>query len=276
MSAASESLTGFVLLAFALCLLPSTWLVGADWQIVALAVAILLFGLPHGAFDIVLLGTLPRHLLMLAAAYLALTGMVVAVWWAAPALFLAVFLAFSALHFGDSDWPDGTALEKVAWGVSVIALPVALQPEEARSLFSYLAPWNAAAWITTGVVGLGALSVPVIALLGSRRIMQLGALAALAFLAWRASALLAFTAYFCALHARLHLQHWMTKLGVRVGWKTLALSGLVMVCVGLTLVLWPPAVSYDAAVITVVFVALASLTVPHMVTIHLARRYLEE
>ncbi len=276
MSAASESFTGFVLLAIALCLLPSTWLVGADWQIVALATAILLFGLPHGAFDIVLLGRLPRHLLMLATVYLALTGTVVALWWVAPALFLVAFLALSALHFGDSDWPDGTLLEKVAWGVSVIAIPVAVQAEEARSLFNYLAPWNAAAWLTSGVAGLAALSVPVIVIFGSRRVMQLGALAALAFLAWRTSALLAFTAYFCALHARLHLRHWMTKLEVRLDWKTLALAVLVMVCVGVTLVLWPAAVPLDAAVLTVVFVALASLTVPHMLTIHLARRYLEE
>ena len=272
MSADSRIAAGVVLCALVLSVLPAAWLTGSDWQTAILLLVVLVFGLPHGAFDLVLLRSLQPSRVTFFGGYLLLAGLIIGLWWVAPAAFLVVFFLLSALHFGDSDWPDASWLEKGAWGTAVVAVPVMVQIEEARNLLSYLAPWNVAAWMASVLAMAAIVSGLVLAVIGRRRLTQGAVLIALALLSWRTSVLLAFAVYFCGFHARLHLSHWLQTLRVGTGKATYVASAVVLIAVFVVLALLP--LSLDKSIVPVVFVTLAGLTAPHMVTIYLARRQL--
>ena len=69
-------------------------------------ILILIAGLPHGALDYYLLTTHYQGAQLAGAlsGYLALIGITALIWWLLPLVFLFSFLAYSAFHFGDSDW----------------------------------------------------------------------------------------------------------------------------------------------------------------------------
>ena len=79
--------------------------------LVLLCLFILLAGLPHGAFDYYILSARYEggSFACALAVYLCLIAMTAMFWWLAPLWFLSSFLAYSAYHFGDSDWPDERA-----------------------------------------------------------------------------------------------------------------------------------------------------------------------
>lgn len=92
-----------------------TLLCAAGWTVpdrvayVPLAASLLLFGLPHGAVDHLvvprLLGVPPRPavILAVAAAYLSLAGLYLALWYAAAAAAFVLFIALTWFHWGQGD-----------------------------------------------------------------------------------------------------------------------------------------------------------------------------
>ncbi len=121
-------------------------------QLAALAPAVLVLGVPHGAFD----GELGhavfsrrhgsrwwRPFLLF---YLGLAAAVVVAWWLAPVASLAAFLALSACHFGlcdrDARLSPGLlgGLEAAARGAAPILLPVVFHADATAGLFALLVP----------------------------------------------------------------------------------------------------------------------------------------
>ncbi len=78
---------------------------GGTFQVVVLAIAVVVLGLPHGALDpwIARQHGLMRSEAAFQGQYLGLALLVIATWWALPGISLLLFLAFSAWHFGQ-DW----------------------------------------------------------------------------------------------------------------------------------------------------------------------------
>ena len=103
----------------------------------------ILGGLPHGAFDIVLARRAFRlhhgGVCAIIAAYLAVASGMLALWAFYPVAALAVFLLFSAFHFGE-DWKmlDDPLLRAMG-GAAIIAIPCIGQPEATSALFVALA-----------------------------------------------------------------------------------------------------------------------------------------
>jgi Brp/Blh family beta-carotene 15,15'-monooxygenase len=244
-----------------------------------LSVLILVFGLPHGAYDIFLLRAQfsPGKARRVAGLYLLSALSVAGIWWAAPAVFLLMFLLVSIVHFGDSDWPDGPWSAKLGWGSLVLAIPAAVQPEEVRALFSLFAPAPVAAAFAAS---LAVLIVPGVALLLVHRqafAWKLLALFLLAALCFRTSALVGFTVYFCLFHSRLHLRRWRERLPVAETRLADLLVLLVLGGVALLVVadgVFESVAELDAYLVKITFLVLASLTVPHMITVALANRFL--
>jgi Brp/Blh family beta-carotene 15,15'-monooxygenase len=90
------------------------------------AAIMLVGGLPHGAFDIALAQAILRLTARAAAvafiAYVGVAATMIVLWHFAPIFALALFLAFSAVHFGD-DWRmlDAGLLRTMS-GVSIICV----------------------------------------------------------------------------------------------------------------------------------------------------------
>lgn len=114
-----------------------------------LLVVAALAGLPHGAADALLLTGLSgvARAVVPLLAYACAAGTAVAVALAFPAPALAALLVLSVVHFAEGeaafdrlDGGPGDAVAAAAVGTAVVALPLALRPDQTRPLLDALAP----------------------------------------------------------------------------------------------------------------------------------------
>lgn len=252
-------------------------------EIALVAGAIALLGVPHGALDVLharrLLAGAPRaRRAAFWLGYLGLAGAVVLVWLALPAAFLVGFLVLAIVHFAGDPEP-GTALPtRLLFGASPIVLPGLLHAGELAQLFALLVGEAAALPIASGLAAIAPVHLGACALAAAhafargRRLPALE-LAALAALASLAPPLVAFAVYFCLMHGLRHM--------LRTG-ETEGLGGLRLIAVslpptalalaaglGIAALAWP--FPLEAAMMRIVFVGLAALTVPHMIVVERAK-----
>jgi len=263
----------------AMILLYGLWAAGLRGQVSILAPAVALLGLPHGALDMPMAETLwPlngwRHRAIFLAGYLGLAGSIGLLWWLAPGAALAAFLAYSAVHFS-GDWqPDGR-LWQWAGGLSAVGAPAVFHLSEVAGLFAALGPVAGASTIATataaaGLIGAGCAILAAILGRAARWpvILELAAI-------WLGAALLppllSFVVYFCLLHSLRHLTGTLGVLPERrqalhsaAGITALSLSGAALAAL---LLLAGAGAVVDAAMLQVVFIGLAALTVPHMLLV---------
>ena len=103
------------------------------------AAALLVGGLPHGAYDIALLDRSLRPGLgsraIAVALYVVLVGAMMIAWSFAPLVALLLFLAVAAVHFGE-DWSGVLPpAHRLAAGVAVLAAPALGHPTAVTDLF---------------------------------------------------------------------------------------------------------------------------------------------
>jgi len=260
-----------LLLAVAFSMLPGQWPL---YGVLAISTAVL--GLPHGSLDT----AVAKHYLHLHnsarlmsffIAYLALSALVIGLWWQAPNAALAVFLLYSAVHFGDDVAVRIGRIGGTGYGLWIVSLPVVLQPQTVLPLFQALGSTQAeliimAAPYTLALGGLmlatGLIRHPQRAVSDWRNPLLLAIGAALLH------PLAYFIAYWCFLHSPRHLTLASRDLGLD-SWRerlwavaptTIATYLLVIAAVPFLIGL--PA---DAIVLRLIFIGLAALTVPHMV-----------
>lgn len=299
------------------CLLVSTlaFLLGAAHTgiIAGLCLLILVAGLPHGAFDLYIMAHRyqGRAFVLAIAGYLGLVALTVLVWFTLPLLFLAGFLAYSAYHFGDSDWPGASLVQKLAWGTSIVGLPCLIASNQVATLFETITSlpdlgrftaiagllavpaalwaglvsgllsglWPSLSWMTLRQPKSGQNDAQLPTTAASGLLLLCYALACAL-----GSPLAAFACYFAFLHSPFHLRRWRQRISQSSKLGSYALSGLVLAGVG-AFAVWQPvgetssastvsalAIQLDGSALRYTFVALAALTVPHMTLLMLAKK----
>ena len=273
------------------------------WLEAALMLALICtLGLPHGALDHIAGRALfaPRLGILWPAAfgfvYLGMAVLVIAGWLLAPGVWLCMMLAISAIHFGsdDSDPRLGSGpvrfMEILGRGGAVIVIPSAVHPGPVAGIFAVLLPdlspsevilqvESATPWVAPPVVGCLLFS----ALRHASRWLGGAPMAdihrdalleivcvSLIFIAL--PPLIAFTLYFCAWHSLrqiLLVSAGLDRKGparalMAFGRQALLPTGAVVLA---GLCVWGAAGSglgdRLSAALTVVFVSLFALTVPH-------------
>jgi len=246
-----------------------------------LVVGVIVFGLPHGALDpMVARKAFANHrsysTASFYAVYLVLALSYCLLWLRLPALGLSVFLGIASIHFG-SDWQHrGTALTRIAYGLTVVTLPSLTHPAEVASIYTVLGTPNAQALVDVSRV-LAAIAV-VVGLVGAILQFKQCKTDMLEFLAIVVAAILLgplvfFTCYFSLLHSPRHLLETSAELGITtlrsICVKTLPIvAATVALCGVLYFVL--PGASISGRILMTVFIGLASLTIPHMLLDSLA------
>ena len=275
-------------------------------QLAALAPAVLLLGIPHGAFD----GELGHAVFSRSHGtrwwrpflifYLGLAAAVVVAWWLSPLASLTAFLALSACHFGlcdrDARLSPGLlgGLEAAARGAAPILLPVVFHPDATAGLFSLLVATPAAtlqAMLSAAAPALGLALSAALAVAIARHLW-------LACTGWAAHAapaleliavllagatlppLLFFALYFCLGHSPRHALEIAAACDPESPRR--ALSSFVRGAAPLSLATWLLFVlaglalsggSLDVeSMVRVLFVGLAALTLPHFALQLLLRR----
>ena len=253
-------------------------------ELLAMGALVLLLGMPHGAFDVVI----ARQLFVVAdlkgwalfwLGYAGLSAAVVGLWIVAPSIFLCAFLIGSAWHFGGDPEAGVSRLRRVLYGGAVIVLPALLHGAELRRLLGLVAGPTSAAFV---VPVLSQLAVPwlaatVLACALQARTARLAACeaAALAALALVAPPLAAFSVYFCAMHSPRHILRTLASLPAAEAREAAALALWPTLAVLVAAVLSGFLASdlpVEARVMQLVFVSLAALTLPHMLLLERARK----
>lgn len=240
-----------------------------------LVVGVILMGLPHGALDpLVASKAFAGHRyyspMAFYASYLILALSYGLLWSKYPTLGLSSFLAIAAVHFG-SDWQHrGIALTRIAYGLTVVTLPALAHPVEVAGIYAALGTPHAQLLVHFSTV----LAVAAVIAGGVGAVVQFKQRASdlYEFLAIVVGAtllgpLVFFTCYFCLLHSPRHLLETARGLGIASLRKIYIVAApVVLATIALSGIFWfvLPDISSSGRILTVVFVGLASLTVPHM------------
>jgi beta-carotene 15,15'-dioxygenase len=242
------------------------------------ALAIALFGIPHGTLDVEITalryGLVSRlQRLRIVTGYLACTALIGAAWIAAPEFALCLFLVVSILHFS-RDWygeADPFLSLMVAW--ALVATPALSKPDEVAAIFNVLTG-NENGRIIADL--LACASVP--ALLGCltfvfwsfrnnqkrTAVEVLTCLVATLFL----PPLLAFAIFFCGLHSPRHMADALVETGSISKLKKAVIVVavfLLSVAGGVILLVGQGQIPGEAGVIRSAIILISILTVPHFI-----------
>jgi beta-carotene 15,15'-dioxygenase len=248
----------------------------------ALAAAAASVGLPHGALDVAIGPALMDRRLYFAL-YGVLAVLMIGLWFLIPPLALALFFAMSWFHFGSGDAlgdaadhavdtaPDRRTarLHGVATGGLVVGMPLAAHATITSQVLDPLmlgrSGFGSATAVAWGTVILAvALPATLMALIGHLRRGSwalAGELMVLALLGVVAHPLISFAVYFVAFHSPRHL------IEMAPSRSTIAPTALAsLATIGGAAAMWFALEPSAAATIQIVFIGLAALTVPHLVT----------
>jgi Brp/Blh family beta-carotene 15,15'-monooxygenase len=267
------------------CILGSAFLPALDKQteLILVASLIVVLGVPHGALDTVFARELYGVSSLMAwlrfsVIYLLMVAAVVALWYAAPLLFLIGFLGISIAHFSGD--PDGEVpwLVRIIYGGAIIFIPLIRHTTEISDLFSLLVGASATQIFMPYMAYLAmpwllSLSAVILYLLWNRSHMSFEFMC-LALLAYFASPLISFTVFFCAMHSARHIirtANYAKHSTPKLLWVATLLPMLGVVI--LSTVAWTllKDSTLDGRVVQIIFVGLAALTVPHMALVEQVR-----
>ena len=248
---------------------------------------IVLIGLPHGAFDGAVAlalgyGKTVKTMFGFVVTYILISALVVAFWLAYPVLALLLFLVISLRHFGLGDSQvvglPQRGIQSLAHGGLVVVGISLLHRDAVDPIFAHLIDgettllWSALVLAAYGLVVI-LLVYAVLAYFQPVLRRRFAELCGLAIAYALLPPLAGFALYFCAVHSARH---------VRLIWHNLRESGhggrkMLPLALLFTLASWlagafalwmiPAAESLDRAILRVIFIGLAALTVPHMILV---------
>jgi beta-carotene 15,15'-dioxygenase len=246
---------------------------------------VVLIGLPHGAFD----GAIANHLgagrsLAEAAkfitSYCAAAGLVIAIWIMFPAVTLTLFLIISMVHFGRG---DALAKSRPVFMMQVLlhgGLPIFgiiyFQQTSVIPLFDALTNGDSNLALLTSnimvpVMGLMAFVYGLMAFRDASLRARFAEFTLLAVVFAFLPPLVSFALYFCIIHTGRHMRRIWHVLASSSSQKALyrQAAGFTLASwiVGGAAFLWLETGDLDAALLQVVFIGLAALTVPHMILV---------
>jgi Brp/Blh family beta-carotene 15,15'-monooxygenase len=253
-------------------------IISSPGLIATISALLLVFGLPHGSFDLALLrrggppGRSSHSRFALVLLYIGCAVLMYLVWRFGPVLALASFLILATAHFAE-DWHDtGSGFMATGIAAAIVTAPVLLHREAVANLFVLLTG-DSSAVALADVMLLLAPTAGAVALVGLVVTWQAGrqTLAVSAGCALAATLTLppipGFALFFCFVHSPLQFRHHADSLGLH-GFKQwgpvvvpLSLGGLGVAAAVLV-------INGNSALATGVFASsfmtLSVLTVPHM------------
>ena len=247
--------------------------------------AVVFIGLPHGAMD----GALAIHLgwmnrpakaVSFLVAYVGLAALIVVLWLLIPVVAFLIFLAISLFHFGRGDIVPRSKEHQVAEvlmrGGLVLAGISLFHRSESDAIFETLIGSNTAlVWLFLQAVGVMTLVlVPLVIYTKPTEERKSATIEVVALLLLFAIAppLLGFAIYFCGIHSVRHFKHMgillkSTLQQFQITRTTIVFSLLAWAAGLLVLVNQSPAIGLEPALLQVIFIGLAALTVPHMILV---------
>ena len=267
--------------------------------------AVVFIGLPHGAMDGAVAmvsgyGKTRGQLIKFAIQYTLIAALVVLVWVLIPVFSLTMFMLYSLVHFGLGDaspkkpappQKDQDPKQKPLFnidtprivqiichgGLVVVVIPIA-HLTEVQPIFKVLTGGLelAAFWsLLLAMVIIFAIASVIYTLIAvfqphyRRRWIEFAGLAGLLVLL---PPLTGFALYFCCVHTPRHMTRVISAVktilpDARILPLTLGFTIVTWLAMAIAVVLLRAHISFDAAMVQVIFIGLAALTVPHMMLV---------
>jgi len=246
---------------------------------------VVFIGLPHGAMD----GALAAHFGWMESkkkaatfliGYVAMAALVVGFWFVAPAISFIIFLGISMYHFGkgdvNTDGEEPSVTESLARGGVVIGGISQFHRVDADEIFQVLIGSNTElVWLFLNSVVPMTLIFAILSMVNKNigeRGSFLAEIAGLALIFSILPPLVGFAIYFCLIHSIRHfasmramLSDTITKLQIT---KTTILFSAISWAAGLIILAQQSSnIGFEPALLQVIFIGLAALTVPHMILV---------
>lgn len=255
-------------------------------SIIALAL-IVIIGLPHGAFDGAVALSLGytrtlQGFVGFIVIYILISVLVVMFWLKFPELALVLFLGITVIHFGLSDTPPGTLIQRgiqiAAHGGMIVIATSMFHWSEVELIFEQLIGgkseflWPILLVCTYGFAGVLAF-YGVLAYMRPALRLRLSELAILGVAYSVLPPLAGFALYFCGVHTPRHvIRIWRSLRKSERGWISVLPLVVVFTVISWTagvVIFWliQTAATVDSTIIRVIFIGLAALTVPHMILV---------
>ena len=242
--------------------------------------AIMLLGVPHGAFDPIIadrLGWLSSssRLVMFYLGYLLVTVLVFFIWPILPMMSLFGFLLVSVYHFSQ-DFKVRSALGRFSYGTLILTIPVVLHSLRVEELFDHLLFGQSSKLLIAIMMVTFAISFVVLLFsfknYSKKQLIELTAIVLMGLLL---DPLVYFALFFCLLHSPRHIKHeWdllpihKQKISLMIGTGVIIATYILAVIAANHLNL---SLSDVSGFFTIVFIGLAALTYPHMLLVEIAR-----
>jgi beta-carotene 15,15'-dioxygenase len=253
-------------------------LVASPSTIAVASLGLLIFGLPHGSFDLALLrragadGGSPGSIPAIVALYLGAAAAMYFAWRVHPTFALGVFLVLAMAHFAE-DWEaDDQRFFAGAIAAAIVAAPAVMHLAELRSLFVTLTGDPTAALLADMLLLVAPVAIGVAAV-GIGHGWRSGERAAAGSAGCGLAAMLllppviGFALFFCLVHSPFQFRRHADSLGLRgIGqWGgTIAPLSLGGLGIGALIFTEIRGVNFGADIFAASFIALSVLTVPHM------------
>ena len=243
-----------------------------------LSIATLIGGVPHGALDFFILKRIfnDSSFYLSLVSYLLLSIVVFVIFNMFPIALFLLFLFYSAIHFGDSDWEKHHIVSKIGWGFSVISIPALIDPQGISYFYSIFTDQNTGSLITTAMTYLSIISILLTISFEADRYIKAVVLLVFAITSYFTNIYFGFASYFVAFHSYHHMQYWKRK----VGRHTFAILFFITLLVVLVFVLQllfqfipinKSGLQFEEEMIYTVFLIIGALTVPHMLLLSYAK-----
>ena len=256
------------------------------WSLIALA-AVVMIGFPHGAFDGAVAlalgyGKSLKSTLGFVLGYVAIAASVVAFWMIFPDVALILFLTISILHFGigdaqSGDWLTRTTQILAHGGLVVVGISIMHRTAVEPMFVHLIGSKTVLLWQFLNIASFCLLVVLIAyfiqAFMQSEVRIRFAELVCLGLAYYFLPPLVGFALYFCGVHSLRHLRYTWVKLRARkYGVRTLVLLALFFTLVSWisgAVIFWqmPISEALDGAILQIIFIGLAALTVPHMLLV---------
>ncbi len=227
---------------------------------------ILLFGLPHGAFDLVILrqSLSTKQMIKALCLYMLIGSAYVGLWLVFPSMFLVTFLILSMIHFGQSDWPKESFVVQLGWGMAILGVASATHLHQVSYFLESIAPQPYAFYCSVGLSVSVLIGLIIILSFSKHRFILASLVGCTALVYSISNPLIGFATYFCLFHSIRHLEHCRDDIGYHKNTIIHWMTGVVIIgCLALLFVFDTDLSHSDLDYLKITFIALAALTLPH-------------
>ena len=235
---------------------------------------VLVGGLPHGALDFFILkkqysGT---KFLVSLIVYLVIAASIFVLFYTNPLIIFLLFLAYSAFHFGDSDFSKDPLISRLGWGSLIISLPLLISTKEAL-WFTSLFIQRSDFYDRTLLLIISSTALMCSLYPKDQRLDKIVIVTFYLITIMASNIFFAFASYFTALHSVHHLKGWIPRLNKGtapiLGLLTIVILGIVAIQLTFDIIESPNQINnVEKNAVYTAITMLGALTVPHMILIN--------